>query len=342
MLVLGIETSCDETGVAVVGDGKILAEKVISQVDLHSRFGGVVPELASRKHVTNLPVILESLFASAEIGMEDIGAVAVTVTPGLIGALLTGVACAKALSFRAGVPLLPVHHLDAHIQSVFIDNPALEYPFAAFVLSGGHSQISICHGCGNYELVGDTLDDAVGEAFDKVARLLGLGYPGGPLVERLAKNGNPDRVKFPRALIERDTLDFSLSGLKTAVRNFIKNDEEVSQEDICAGFQAAVVDVVMRRMEQVVEKFGVGQFVLCGGVAANKTLREAMEKKAKELSGKLFVPAFRYCMDNGTMIAVAALKNYQAGVITAAPDDLSPDPSLDLNTFFRIYRTNGF
>jgi len=316
MNILGIETSCDETSAAVVRDGRqILSDIVASQVDLHAKFGGVVPEIASRKHVELInPVIGESL-DSAGIGFSDVGAVAVTNRPGLVGALLVGVSAAKSIAAALDIPLVGVHHLEGHIYANFLANPGLRFPFICLVVSGGHSDLVLVRNHGDYEILGRTRDDAAGEAFDKSARVLGLGFPGGPIIDQLARQGDPEAVRFPRANLG-DTLDFSFSGLKTAVIRFFRDKgAEFSIEDIAASFQAAVVDMLVDTTMAAVERAGIRRVALAGGVAANTALQKRMREETTKRGLELSHPPPRLCTDNAAMIACAGYYHIIKGKI---------------------------
>ena len=328
MNILAIETSCDETSAAVMDDKlHVLAGVVSSQVALHARFGGVVPEIASRKHVELLnPVIIETL-DRAGIALSDVNAVAVTNRPGLVGALLVGVSAAKALSAALSVPLIGVHHIEGHIYANFLVNPELEFPFICLVVSGGHSDLVLVRDHGDYELLGRTRDDAAGEAFDKTARVLGLGYPGGPIIDDLAREGNPEAVRFPRAKLG-DSLDFSFSGLKTAViRFFRQHGSEYRVEDIAASFQAAVVDMLVDTTMAALERTGIRRVALAGGVAANSGLKARMTEAAAARDIELSYPPPNLCTDNAEMIACAGYFHLLRGEIdTLALDTLASTP----------------
>lgn len=314
MRVLGIETSCDETGAAVVENGtRILSNVIASQIDLHQKFGGVVPEVASRAHVELiLPTIQEALDA-AGCGFADIDCVGVINRPGLIGALIVGAAAAKAIAFGTGLPLVGVHHLEAHIYANFLTGAEIEFPVVCLVVSGGHSDIVYVRGHGDHEILARTRDDAAGEAFDKCARAMGLGYPGGPIIDRLAKDGNPGAVEFPRARVG-DSLDFSFSGLKTAVIRYAGQDgPRVAVEHIAASFQQAVVDVLVDHTFRAAREKGVGQVLLAGGVAANSALQAAMKARGEETGIRVAAPPPVLCTDNAAMAASAAFFAYMRG-----------------------------
>lgn len=317
-LILAIETSCDETSAAVVRDGvDVLSNIISSQIDVHKKFGGVVPEVASRKHLELINGVIREALDSAGIDFGWLDAVAVTSGPGLVGALLVGVSAAKAISYARDIPLIAINHLEGHIYANFLANPGLEFPLICLVVSGGHTDLVIMKGHGNYRVVGRTRDDAAGEAFDKVARTLGLGYPGGPLVDRLAAVGNPSAIPLPRAYLEEGSLDFSFSGLKSAVINYLHRarlkGEEVNPADLAAGFQKAVVDVLVDKTLEAVEQFRARTVLLAGGVAANRLLRESMREAAKKRGLRLVYPPGVLCTDNAAMIACAAYYRYLRG-----------------------------
>jgi len=308
VLVLGLETSCDETSAAVVAEGKqILSNVIASQVDLHARYGGVVPELASRAHLERLLPVLKEALKEAGVRPGDLSGVAVTRGPGLIGALLTGLACAKALCLAWGLPLLAVNHLEAHIHANFLEHPNLQPPLVALVVSGGHTMLVHMTGPRTYRLLGETLDDAAGEAYDKVARFLGLGYPGGPAIDLLAARGNPAAIRFPRALLDDGTYNFSLSGLKTAVINHVRRarerGEEINLPDLAASFQEAVVEVQVVKTLRAARECGVERVALAGGVACNRRLRESMRNALASEGMELYHPSPPLCADNGAMVA---------------------------------------
>jgi len=331
-LVLGIETSCDETAVAVVRGGReILSNVIASQVDLHAPFGGVVPELAARAHVERMPLTIERALRDAGIGMRDLDAVAATRGPGLIGALLVGYATGKAMASSLRVPFAGVHHIEGHVfASLLADDPAAP-PFVALVVSGGHTSLFHVKELGSYEVLGQTLDDAAGEAFDKIARFLGLGFPGGPAIDKLAKRGDPKAIDFPRAM-KGNNLDFSFSGLKTAVVRHVRRAEEAGQKparsDVAASFQEAIVDVQVDKTMRAAADLGVSTIVLGGGVAANTRLRERMAEETSQQGRRLHVPETALCVDNGAMIAAAGYFRLRRGEVT--PLDAPASASLRL------------
>ena len=331
--ILAIETSCDETAAAVVHNGReVLSNVISSQIDLHKLYGGVVPEIASRKHIEKINQVIEEALKEADVTLDDIDAVGVTYGPGLVGALLVGVAEAKAIAYARGLPLVGVHHIEGHISANYIEHPDLEPPFLCLVASGGHTHLVRVAEYGNYEILGRTRDDAAGEAYDKVARAIGLGYPGGPKIDRIAKEGNPDAVKFPKAHIEGAQYDFSFSGLKSAVLNYINGckmkGESFDPADIAASFQKAVVEVLVENSMRAAEDFGVYKFAIAGGVASNTALRKAMENACKEREMRFYRPSPIYCTDNATMIGTAAFYEYLAG--TRHGWDLNAVPNLKL------------
>ncbi|MEN9506209.1 MAG: putative O-sialoglycoprotein endopeptidase [Actinomycetota bacterium] len=304
-LVLGIETSCDETAAALVLGGSDVASSVVStQVDLHAEFGGVVPEIASRAHLESLNPIVARAIVEAGVDEARIDAVACTIGPGLIGALLVGVAAAKSFALAWDVPFIGVHHHEAHLYSAFLEDPALEFPLVVLLVSGGHTMLVEMRGHGEYRLLGQTIDDAAGEAFDKVARFLGLDYPGGPAIDREAASGDPEAIRFPRAMLH-DNLDFSFSGLKTAVVNHVRKNPDVTTADVAASFQAAVVDVLVAKARRAARQVGATGLVLGGGVAANSLLRDRFVVACSEDGINSFLPSRAMCTDNAAMIAAA-------------------------------------
>ncbi len=331
--LLGIETSCDETSAAVVGRGGEIGALIISsQAGLHSKYGGVVPEVAGRAHLEALlPAVREAL-SQAGVGYRDLRGVAVTRGPGLIGSLLVGLTAAKAVCFALDLPLLAVNHLEAHIYANFLHFPDLEPPLLAFVVSGGHTLLVHMPAHRRYRVLGETLDDAAGEAYDKVARFLGLGYPGGPVIDRLAREGDPQAIPFPRALMRDGTYNFSLSGLKTAVINYVKRTRaegvEARVEDVAASFQAAVVEVQVYKIVRAVEETGVRRVVLAGGVAANSYLRARLGEALEEKGARLFYPPLSLCLDNAAMVAYLGWRMLEEGDV--APLDVDAVATLPL------------
>jgi len=304
-LVLGIETSCDETAAALVMGGyDVVSSAVSTQVDLHAQYGGVVPEIASRAHLDLLNPMIARAIVEAGASEERIDAVACTVGPGLIGALLVGVSAAKALALTWDVPFVGVNHMEAHLYAAFLEDPTLEFPMVVMLVSGGHTMLIEMQDHGQYRLLGQTIDDAAGEAFDKVARFLGLGYPGGPAIDREAEFGDPEAINFPRAMLN-DGLDFSFSGLKTSVMNYVRKNPDVSASDVSASFQAAVVDVLVTKARRAAEQVGARGLVLGGGVAANSLLRERFLTVCTDVGIHGFLPSRAMCTDNAAMIAAA-------------------------------------
>ncbi len=334
MLTLGIETSCDETAAAVLHDEKVLSNIVSSQIDIHKKYGGVVPELASREHLKNLMPIIRHALASASVKLDDINLIAVTYTPGLIGALLVGVSAAKAIAYARGIPFIGVHHGEGHILAAHIEYPGIGYPYIALLVSGGHTALYNVSGLGEYRLLGQTRDDAAGEAYDKVAKLLGLEYPGGPVLDKLAQEGNPGTVTFPRGRLE--SYDFSFSGLKTAVRNHVALfrskdkglDPKLNIQNVAASFQVAVVDTLVDKTMQAATATEVKKIVVAGGVAANSLLRKRMKEESDKRGIALYLPATDLCIDNAAMIALAGYLHHQRGETSSL--DLNPRPSMPL------------
>lgn len=333
VVILAIESSCDETAAAVVKNGReVLSNVIYSQIELHTLYGGVVPEIASRKHIEKINQVIEEALRQADKTLKDIDAIAVTYGPGLVGALLVGVSAAKAISFATGIPLIGVHHIEGHISANYIENLELEPPFICLVVSGGHSHLVKVADYGQYEILGRTRDDAAGEAFDKVARAIGLGYPGGPKIDKVSKEGNPDAIHFPRAKVEGSVYDFSFSGLKSSVLNYINSCEmkgiTLNVPDIAASFQKAVVDVLVEHSMDAVDKYGFHRFAIAGGVASNSGLREAMKKACGEKNIEFYHPSPIYCTDNAAMIGVAGYYEYIKGTRSAL--DLNAVPNLKL------------
>ena len=330
MLVLGIETSCDDTAAALVRDGRtVLSNVSTNQDEFHVKYGGIVPEIASRQHVALLSAAIEDAAGRAGVALADVDGVAVTRGPGLIGSLVVGVASAKALALALGKPLYGINHLHGHIFAAFLDRQEVpQYPFLALLVSGGHSQLVAVGGPAHMEIIGRTHDDAAGEAYDKTARLLGLGFPGGPQLDRLAKSGDPHAIAFPRNRSQYGSLDMSFSGLKTAVRYFLESPDgrDARPADVAASFQAAVVDVLMDRVRKACERNAYSSVVLSGGVAANSALQSALQAWGKRTGTQTFIPPPKYCTDNAAMIAAAAA--YQAEYTRCDPLTLSADPNL--------------
>ncbi|WP_460047011.1 tRNA (adenosine(37)-N6)-threonylcarbamoyltransferase complex transferase subunit TsaD [Pseudomonas sp. S2_H01] len=320
MLVLGLETSCDETGVALYDSERgLLADALFSQIDLHRVYGGVVPELASRDHVKRMLPLIRQVLAEADCAVTEIDAIAYTAGPGLVGALLVGASCAQALAFAWDIPALGVHHMEGHLLAPMLEEQPPEFPFVALLVSGGHTQLVRVDGIGLYELLGETLDDAAGEAFDKTAKMMGLNYPGGPEISRLAVKGVPGRFTFPRPMTERPGLDFSFSGLKTFALNTWQqcqsagDDGEQTRCDISLAFQEAVVETLTIKCKRALKQAGMKRLVIAGGVSANKALRESLEKMLSGLGGNVYYARPEFCTDNGAMIAFAGCQRLQAG-----------------------------
>jgi N6-L-threonylcarbamoyladenine synthase len=334
MLTLGIETSCDETAAAVLRDTAVLANIVASQVDLHAKYGGVVPELASREHLRNLMPLVREALDRAGVQIKDISLIAVTSAPGLIGALLVGVSAAKAMAYSLGIPFIGVHHGEAHILAAHLEFPDLGYPYVALLASGGHTALYHVREFGSYRLLGQTRDDAAGEAFDKVAKLLGLSYPGGPVIDRLAQEGDPQAVHFPRG--PREGYDFSFSGLKTAVRNHVALfrskdvglDPKLNVKDVAASFQAAAVETLVEKTVKAAKEHGAGSVVVAGGVAANSSLRREMQRACAVAGVTLYLPGMGLCVDNAAMVALAGYLHYRRG--DRSDLDLNPRASAAL------------
>ena len=333
IVILGIESSCDETAASVVRNGReVLSNVISSQIALHTLYGGVVPEIASRKHIEKINGVIEEALAEAHMTLDDIDAIGVTYGPGLVGALLVGVSEAKAIAYAKNLPLIGVHHIEGHISANYIENKDLEPPFACLVVSGGHTHLVIVKDYGKYEIVGRTRDDAAGEAFDKVARAIGLGYPGGPKIDKVSKEGNPNAIAFPRAKVADSAYDFSFSGLKSAVLNYLNGCKmkniPIVQADVAASFQKAVVDVLVEHAMHAVEEYGFKKFAIAGGVASNSALRSAMEEACKKRGVAFYHPSPILCTDNAAMIGAAAYYEYLAG--TRSGWDLNAVPNLKL------------
>ena len=332
-LILGIESSCDETAAAVLcGGRKVLSMAVHTQIPVHRLYGGVVPEIASRSHTERIGAVADEALKTAGVGLNDIGAIAVTCTPGLIGALLVGVSYAKGLAYAANIPLVGVNHIAGHIAANYLTYPDLEPPFVCIVASGGHSHIVRVVDYNRFELIGRTRDDAAGEAFDKVARAIGLGYPGGPKIDKVSKEGNPDAIHFPRAAVAENEYDFSFSGLKSAVLNYLNGcqmkGESYNQADVAASFQKAVVDVLVSHSLHAVKAYGLNKFAIAGGVASNSSLRAAFEEECGKRNIAFYHPSPIFCTDNAAMIGVAGYYEYINGVRSGY--DLNAVPNLKL------------
>ena len=331
--ILAIESSCDETAASVVLNGRTVLSNVISsQIDIHTLYGGVVPEIASRKHTERINRVVRESLVQAGMQLSDVDAVAVTYGPGLVGALLVGVSFAKGLAFAAGKPLIAVHHIEGHISANYIDHPELEPPFPCLVVSGGHTHLVRVRDYGEYEVLGMSRDDAAGEAFDKVARAIGLGYPGGPKIDKVSDEGNPEAIAFPRAKVGDSEYDFSFSGLKSAVLNYLNSCKmqgiDVNKSDVAASFQKAVVDVLTEHAMLALDNSGDKKFAIAGGVASNRHLRDAMEKECAKRDIVFYRPAPVYCTDNAAMIGAAAYYEYLKG--SFAGPDLNAVPNLRL------------
>ena len=333
MNILAIESSCDETAAAVVQDGrKVLSNIISSQIEIHKLYGGVVPEIASRKHIEKVIQVVDEALKEASLTMDEIDAVAVTYGPGLVGALLVGVSAAKSIAFAYNKPLIGVHHIEGHISANYIENEELEPPFLCLVVSGGHTNLVIVKDYGEYEVLGKTRDDAAGEAFDKVARAIGLGYPGGPKIQKISEEGNKDAIAFPRAKVADNPFDFSFSGLKSSVLNYINScemkGEEINKADIAASFQEAVVDVLVSHTIEGAKQLGFKKIAMAGGVASNTVLREEMKEACERRGFMFYHPSPILCTDNAAMIGAAAYYDYKKGLISDLT--LNAVPSLKL------------
>lgn len=331
--ILAIESSCDETAAAVVKNGReVLSNVISSQIDLHTLYGGVVPEIASRKHVENINPVIREALSEAGMTLDDIDAIGVTYGPGLVGALLVGVSAAKAISYAKNIPLIGVHHIEGHISANYIDHKDLEPPYLGMVVSGGHTHLVMVEDYGKYQILGRTRDDAAGEAFDKVARAIGLGYPGGPKIDKLAKEGNPDAISFPKARIADAPLDFSFSGVKSAVLNYLNGaamkHQEIDRADVAASFQKTVVDTIVEHSVAAAKMYHMDKVALAGGVASNSALRKAMAEACEKAGIKFYYPSPILCTDNAAMIGSAAYYEYLAGA--RAGLDLNAVPNLKI------------
>lgn len=333
VLILAIESSCDETAAAVVKNGReVLSNVINTQIAIHTEYGGVVPEIASRKHIENINPVIKKALTDAGVTLDDIDAIGVTYGPGLVGALLVGVAEAKAIAFAMNKPLVGVHHIEGHISANYVENKELEPPFVALVVSGGHTHLVKVNDYGEYEIIGRTRDDAAGEAFDKVARAIGLGYPGGPKIDKLAKEGNPEAIEFPRAHVDDAPYDFSFSGIKSAVLNYINSanmqGKEINRADVAASFQKAVVDALVSRAVKLAKECGMDKLAIAGGVASNSALRAAVQEECVKNNIRFYSPSPVLCTDNAAMIGAAAYYEYIKGVRHGY--DLNAVPNLKL------------
>ena len=335
MITLAVETSCDETALALFSDKEgVIADVLSSQTKIHERFGGVVPELSAREHVRNILYLFDELINRAGVGkdLKEVDFISFTLTPGLILSLVVGVAFAKAIAYAKGKPLVPVHHLEGHIYSAFIDREP-EYPFIALIVSGGHTELVVVEDFGRYKQMGSTLDDAVGESFDKVARMLGLGYPGGPIIDKLAKEGEYI-YDLPKPLYRDNSFNFSFSGLKTAVKTFIEK-EKIRREDMARSFQETVVDILLHKTKRAVEETGIRKVIVVGGVSANSRLREAFNHWSEEEDIEVIIPPLKLSTDNAVMIARAGIERYKRGI--TAPLNINPEPNIPLEEFGRMW-----
>lgn len=333
IISLAIETSCDETSAAVLKNGREVKSNIImSQIDIHKRFGGVVPEVASRNHVKDINPVIRQALDTASVGFKDLDMVSVTYGPGLVGALLVGLASAKALAYALNIPLVGVHHIEGHIAANYIAHENLEPPFVCLVVSGGHTHLVKVSDYGKYEILGRTRDDAAGEAYDKVARAIGLGYPGGPLIDRLAKMGNPDAISFPRTYLEENSYDFSFSGLKSAVLNYLNSmkmkSEAVNEADVAASFQEAVIEVLSAKLIRACKENKLKQAAIAGGVSANSALRERLKRMCEKEEIDFYYPPLELCTDNAAMIGSAGYYEYINGYTSSL--DLNAKPGLRL------------
>lgn len=333
VLILAIESSCDETAAAVVKNGRqVLSNVISSQIALHTLYGGVVPELASRKHIEKINQVIEEALKEAGVTLDDIDAIGVTYGPGLVGALLVGVSAAKAIAYARHLPLVGVHHIEGHVSANYIEHPDLEPPFMCEIISGGHTHLVMVKDYGEFEILGRTRDDAAGEAYDKVARAIGLGYPGGPKIDKLSREGNPQAIAFPRARVNDGEYDFSFSGLKSAVLNYLNKcrmtGETVVEADVAASFQQAVVDVLVGNAMRAAQEYHVDKFAIAGGVASNSAIRSAMEEACAKRNIKFYRPSPILCTDNAAMIGAAAYYEYKKG--TRHGWDLNAVPGLKL------------
>jgi len=334
MITLAVETSCDETALALYSSEEgVIGDVLLSQAKVHSPFGGVVPELSAREHTRNLIPLLDHLLRETSFNLKEVDFLSFTLTPGLILSLVVGASFAKGLAYTFNKPLVPVHHLEGHIYSVFLDRE-VEYPFIALIVSGGHTDLYLVEDFGRYLFLGGTLDDAVGESFDKVAKMLGLGYPGGPVIDRLSREGIP-RYDLPRPMLDREELSMSFSGLKTAVMNLIRKEKGLRKEDVAASFQEAVVDILITKSVGAIEKTGVKRLVVVGGVSANSKLREEFHRISREEGFEMHIPPLKLSTDNALMIAYAGVERFRRGI--TAPLDINAEPSIPLEEFGKLW-----
>ncbi|MEJ6475698.1 tRNA (adenosine(37)-N6)-threonylcarbamoyltransferase complex transferase subunit TsaD [Pseudoalteromonas piscicida] len=337
MRILGIESSCDETGIAIYDDEQgLLAHQLYSQVKVHADYGGVVPELASRDHVRKTIPLIEAAFAEAGCGPDDLDGIAYTAGPGLVGALLVGTSIGRSLAFGWGIPAVAVHHMEGHLLAPMLEDDKPEFPFVALLVSGGHTMMVKVSGIGEYEVLGESVDDAAGEAFDKTAKLLGLDYPGGPMLAKMATQGQPGRFTFPKPMTDRPGLDFSFSGLKTAAANTIRKegDDEQTKADIAHAFQSAVVETLAIKCKRALKETGIKRLVIAGGVSANTELRQKLERMMQGMKGRVYYPRTEFCTDNGAMIAYAGMQRLKAGQY--APLDMKTKPRWPLDSLEKV------
>ncbi|ATD07638.1 tRNA (adenosine(37)-N6)-threonylcarbamoyltransferase complex transferase subunit TsaD [Pseudoalteromonas piscicida] len=337
MRILGIESSCDETGIAIYDDEQgLLAHQLYSQVKVHADYGGVVPELASRDHVRKTIPLIEGAFAQAGCGPEDLDGIAYTAGPGLVGALLVGTSIGRSLAFGWGIPAVAVHHMEGHLLAPMLEDDKPDFPFVALLVSGGHTMMVKVSGIGEYEVLGESVDDAAGEAFDKTAKLLGLDYPGGPMLAKMATQGQAGRFTFPKPMTDRPGLDFSFSGLKTAAANTIRNegDDEQTKADIAHAFQTAVVETLAIKCKRALKETGIKSLVIAGGVSANTELRQKLERMMLGMKGRVYYPRTEFCTDNGAMIAYAGMQRLKAG--QHAPLDMKTKPRWPLDSLEKV------
>ncbi len=334
MITLAVETSCDETALAIYDTEKgVIGDILLSQTKVHSPFGGVVPELSAREHTRNILPLFDSLLKETNFDLKKVDFISFTLTPGLILSLVVGVAFAKALAYQLNKLLVPVHHLEGHIYSVFLERK-VDYPFLALVVSGGHTDFYLVEDFSRYKFLGGTLDDAVGEAYDKVAKMLGLGYPGGPIIDKLARQGKPV-YKLPKPLLNEPSFNFSFSGLKTAVLNLLKKEKNVKPEDVAASFQETVVEILLKKTLRAIKEMGIKRLVVVGGVSANTRLREVFREASEKHGFELYIPHPRLSTDNALMIAYAGAERFKRGI--TAPLDINPQPNIPLEEFGRVW-----